>query len=108
MDIAGQIPSSDAQSYSARAGLRVAEALARFIEEEALPGTGIEPGAFWAGVAGLYTRFEPENAALLAKREDLQARIDAWHEACAGKPINAAEYQVFLREIGYLIEEPAP
>src|ERR1700754_4892369 len=59
-----------------RAGLAVATPLVRFIEECALPGTGIEPAAFWAGVAGLFARFAPENAILLAKRDDLQARID--------------------------------
>jgi malate synthase len=88
-----------------RAGLAVATPLVRFIEECALPGTGIEPAAFWAGVAGLFARFAPENAILLAKRDDLQARIDAWHEA---QPFDAAAYQAFLREIGYLVPEPAP
>ncbi len=89
-------------------GLQVAGTLARFIEEQALPGTGVAADAFWAGVADIYARFAPENAALLAKRDDLQARIDAWHTARAGKPLDAAEYQAFLREIGYLVPEPAP
>ncbi|MEA3539915.1 MAG: malate synthase G [Pseudomonadota bacterium] len=89
-------------------GLQIADSLARFIEEQALPGTGVAADAFWAGVADIYARFAPENAALLAKRDDLQARIDAWHTARAGKPIDAAEYQAFLREIGYLVPEPAP
>ncbi|NIJ34814.1 malate synthase G [Sphingomonas oligoaromativorans] len=91
-----------------RAGLAVAEPLARFIEERALPGTGIEPAAFWAGVAGLFARFAPENAMLLARRDDLQARIDAWHEAHGRQPIDPAAYQAFLRDIGYLVPEPAP
>jgi len=91
-----------------RAGLRIAEDLARFIEEQALPGTGIEAAAFWSGTAGILARFAPENAALLAKRDDLQARIDAWHRDRAGKPIDQAEYQAFLRDIGYLVSEPAP
>ncbi|WP_019830935.1 malate synthase G [Sphingomonas sp. PR090111-T3T-6A] len=91
-----------------RAGLAVAPPLARFIEEQALPGTGIEADAFWAGVAGLFARFAPENAVLLAKRDDLQARIDAWHEARVGQRVDAAAYQAFLREIGYLAPEPAP
>ncbi|MDB5736873.1 MAG: malate synthase, partial [Sphingomonas bacterium] len=91
-----------------KAGLKVSETLARFIDEQALPGTGIEPDAFWAGAAGIFARFAPENATLLAIREEMQAKIDAWHEARAGKPIEQAEYQAFLREIGYLVEEPAP
>ncbi len=90
-----------------RAGLSVAPILARFVEEQALPGTGIEPGAFWAGAAGVFARFAPENAALLATRDDLQARIDAWHEA-RRDGFDAAEYRAFLTTIGYLAPEPAP
>jgi malate synthase len=59
-------------------------------------------------MADILARFAPENAALLQKREDLQAKIDAWHVARAGKPLEQAEYQAFLREIGYLVPEPAP
>ncbi|MBB5686824.1 malate synthase G [Sphingobium boeckii] len=91
-----------------KSGLQIAESLARFIEDEALPGTGIAPAAFWQGVADIYTRFAPENAALLAKRDSLQAQIDAWHEARKGQPLDTAAYQAFLREIGYLVPEPAP
>ncbi|HEY0315911.1 MAG TPA: malate synthase G [Sphingomonas sp.] len=94
--------------YLDKAGLKVSATLARFIEEQALPGTGIEPGPFWAGVAGIFARFAPENAALLATRDALQARIDAWHDARAGQPLDGAAYHAFLREIGYLVDEPAP
>lgn len=89
-------------------GLQVAGELARFIEDKALPGTGVGAEAFWAGVAAIYARFAPENAALLKTRDDLQSRIDDWHKARAGKPVDGAEYQAFLREIGYLVPEPAP
>ena len=89
-----------------RANLKVAAPLARFIEEQALPGTGVSAEAFWAGAADIFARFAPENAALLARRDALQARIDAWHQA-HGVGDNQA-YQAFLREIGYLAEEPAP
>ncbi len=93
-----------------RAGLHVATSLARFIEEKALPGTGLDAAAFWRGVADIYARFTPENRALLAKRDDLQARIDAWHQGrrAAGQPHDAAAYEALLREIGYLVPEPAP
>ncbi|RDE04625.1 malate synthase G [Sphingomonas aracearum] len=91
-----------------RAGLQVAAPLANFLEECALPGSGVAPDAFWRGVADIFARFAPENAALLATRDALQARIDAWHRERAGRPIDAAEYQAFLREIGYLVDEPAP
>ena len=91
-----------------KSGLAVAPALATFIDEQVLPGTGIEPDAFWSGAAGIFARFAPENAALLAKRDDLQAKIDAWHIERAGRSIDGGEYKAFLREIGYLVEEPAP
>jgi malate synthase len=87
--------------------LVVAPALKSFIETEALPGTGVTAEAFWAGLSGLLADFAPRNAALLAQRDELQARIDAWHRAHAEKPINAEAYEGFLREIGYLLPEPA-
>ncbi|MCP8889496.1 malate synthase G [Sphingomonas faeni] len=95
-------------TYQYRAGLKIAASLVDFIEAQALPGTGLEATAFWQGVSDIYARFAPENVALLAVRDDLQAKIDAWHEARAGKPIDQPEYQAFLREIGYLVDEPAP
>lgn len=91
-----------------RAGLTVAESLVRFIEDKALPGTGIEPKDFWAGMAGILARFTPENRALLTKRDELQAKIDTWHVAQRGKQHDPAAYEAFLREIGYLVPEPAP
>lgn len=90
-----------------KAGLEVAAVLARFLEEEALPGTGIEPDAFWRGMADIYARFVPDNRALLAVRDSLQAQIDAWHDANPGPPSGDA-YQAFLRDIGYLVDEPEP
>ncbi|MEO5641428.1 MAG: malate synthase G [Sphingomicrobium sp.] len=89
-------------------GIQVAGSLAHFIDEQALPGTGLTPDAFWAGAAALLERFAPENRALLARRDELQAKIDAWHQARAGQSIEQGEYQAFLREIGYLVPEPAP
>jgi malate synthase len=83
-----------------RDGLKVAQPLVRFLEEEALPGTGVAPEAFWHGVAGIFARFTPENRALLAVRDDLQARIDA-------SPERSGDAR-FLREIGYLADEPPP
>ncbi|WP_029414718.1 malate synthase G [Brevundimonas bacteroides] len=91
-----------------RAGLSVAEELATFIEAEVLPGLGIEVDGFWAGVADIFGRFTPVNRALLARRDELQARIDAWHAARKGQPHDAAATERFLREIGYLAPEPAP
>ncbi len=99
---------TDATTMPDRAGLRVAAPLARFVEEQALPGTGIAPDAFWTGMAAIYARFTARNRALLATRDALQAKIDAWHAGRAGQPVDAAAYEAFLREIGYLVAEPAP
>ena len=91
--------------YVDRSGLRVAETLATFVERDVLPGTGIEANALWADLAALLARLVPENRALLAKRDDLQAQIDYWHESHS---FDQAAYEAFLREIGYLVPEPAP
>ena len=88
-----------------RAGLQVDAVLARFVEGEALPGSGIDAARFWSGFAGLLAEFAPKNRALLAKRDDLQARIDAWHVARRGQPHDHAAYKAFLAEIGYLLPE---
>ncbi|MFM2045305.1 MAG: hypothetical protein RLY86_3881 [Pseudomonadota bacterium] len=85
-------------------GLKIDADLHRFLAEEALPGTGVDPAAFWAGVAAVFTELTPVNRALLAKRDDIQARIDQWHRDNRG-PIDPAAYQGFLREIGYLVPE---
>ena len=90
-----------------RAGIAIDARLATFLETEVLGPLGRDVNAFWQGFAALLAEFAPRNAALLAKREDLQAQIDAWHVARAGKPYDAAAYKVFLTEIGYLVPEPA-
>ncbi|SDT11248.1 malate synthase [Nocardioides scoriae] len=87
-------------------GLEVAERLHRFVEEEALPGTGLDPQAFWDGVGALVRDLAPRNAALLARREEIQSQLDDWHRAHPGTP-DAEAYTAFLREIGYLLDEPA-
>ena len=95
-------------SYVTRAGLSVAPILADFVEQEALPGAGVTADALWAGLADILTRFVPVNRALLKKRDNLQSQIDAWHVARAGQAWDAAAYQAFLTEIGYLVPEPVP
>ncbi len=85
------------------AGLTVAPALRSFIDTEVLPGLGIAAEGFWQGFASLLTDFVPRNRALLAKREEIQAKLDAWHKEQAGKPIDAQAYERFLKEIGYLV-----
>jgi malate synthase len=89
-------------------GIEVDPRLKAFVEDEALPGTGIEPAAFWFGFSALLRELTPENRRLLRKREDLQARIDARNEALEGRAPDPAEEEEFLREIGYLVDPPAP
>jgi malate synthase len=91
-----------------RSGLRVAAVLCEFVERQALPGTGIDSGVLWRDAAAIFTRFAPENRELLARRDELQARIDSWHSARIGQPADAARYRKFLQDIGYLVEEPPP
>jgi len=91
-----------------RAGLKVDASFVRFIEDRALPGTGVEVESFWRGTADIYARFAHENRALLAKRDDLQSRIDDWHGDRRGATIDVGDYEAFLREIGYLVDAPPP
>ena len=88
-------------------GLQVAKVLFDFVNNEAIPGTGIEAGKFWAGVETVINDLAPKNKALLAKRDEIQAKVDGWHQARAGQPHDAAAYKAFLQEIGYLLPEPA-
>jgi malate synthase len=86
-------------------GLQIDTRLVRFVEDRALPGTGIAPDTFWAGLSSLAHELGPKNRALLARRDDLQAKIDAWHIAHRARPHDHEAYKAFLQEIGYLLPE---
>ncbi|KIC48456.1 malate synthase G [Tateyamaria sp. ANG-S1] len=92
-------------AYVDRSDLKVADSLAQFIETEALPGTGVASADFWAGFSALVHDLGPKNRDLLAKREDIQAQIDAWHVAHRSEDHDATAYRAFLEEIGYLVPE---
>ncbi|MAQ29868.1 MAG: malate synthase G [Erythrobacter sp.] len=92
--------------FVTRAGIEADPQLAAFIETDVLGPLGRDVDAFWKGFADLLGRFGPRNADLLAKREDLQAKIDAWHTERAGQPHEAGAYRTFLEDIGYLVPEP--
>lgn len=87
--------------------LQVAEVLHQFIEQEALPGTGISSEAFWAGFDKLVHDLAPKNRALLAERDRLQVELDKWHTANPGPITDMPAYKSFLSSIGYLKEAPA-
>ncbi|MFN3743154.1 MAG: malate synthase G [Hyphomicrobiaceae bacterium] len=91
--------------YVSKGRLSVAKVLADFIDQEALPGTGVDGATFWAGLERMIGALAPENRALLAKRDALQAEIDAWHRAHRGEPHDPAAYRDFLERIGYLVPE---
>ncbi|MCV7238794.1 malate synthase G [Mycolicibacterium celeriflavum] len=86
--------------------LRVAQVLYDFVNNEALPGTGIDPDTFWSGVDKVVADLTPKNDELLARRDELQARIDKWHRQRVIEPLDPEAYKAFLTEIGYLLPEP--
>ncbi len=88
-----------------RAGLQVAAELADFLEKEALPGTNVSSETFWGGFAGLVAEMQSRNASLLAEREEIQGKIDAWHKTARNAPHDHEAYKAFLTEIGYLLPE---
>ena len=87
--------------------LQVAANLKRFIEEEALPGSGVDAVAFWSGFDALIHELAPKNRAMLAEHDRLQGEIDAWHRAHPGPIADMAAYRAFLESIGYLLPVPA-
>ena len=94
-------------AYVEKSGLKVDQLLVDFVETEAIPGTSVSPAQFWDGFAGLVRDFAPKNRALLALRDKIQHQIDEWHEANGPVSANPAGYEAFLRQIGYLVPEPA-
>ena len=88
-------------------GLQVAKVLFDFVNHEAIPGTGISADQFWAGADKVIHDLAPKNKALLAKRDDFQARIDTWHQTHAGQAHDPVAYKAFLQDIGYLLPEAA-
>jgi len=94
-------------NYIDRSGLKVDALLVDFIEREAVPGTSVSPVQFWDGLAGLVRDFAPRNRELLAIRDRIQAQIDEWHRANGPVAAEPAGYEAFLRQVGYIVPEPA-
>jgi len=87
--------------------LQVATTLQQFVNQEVLPGTGVDPAAFWAGFDAIVADLAPKNRALLAERDRLQSELDTWHSANPGPITHMAAYRQFLETIGYLVPAPA-
>ncbi|MBA4114365.1 MAG: malate synthase G, partial [Verminephrobacter sp.] len=88
-------------------GLQVATPLFRFVEDQVLPGTGIDGATFWKGFDAIVSDLAPRNIALLAERDRLQTELDTWHKANPGPIKDMVAYRGFLEKIGYLVPQPA-
>ncbi len=88
-----------------KGGLQIASQLHDLVVNDIIPGTGVDPDAFWAGFESILSDLGPVNKALLEKRESLQTQIDDWHDANRGKANDQAAYKAFLQDIGYLLPE---
>ena len=93
-------------SYTFLSGLKVDVQFANFVEGEALPGTGVSSEQFWDGVAKLVKDAAPRNRELLAVRKEMQGKIDAWHKEHGAVADDPAGYRSFLRQIGYVVDQP--
>ncbi len=90
-----------------RGSLQIAAQLDALVAEQILPGTGVDLDGFWAGFEACLNELGPVNKTLLAKRDELQAKVDAYHLERKGQTLDAAAYKQFLKDIGYLLPEPA-
>lgn len=100
-------PAKYATHYEERADLKIYAPLVTFLEEQVLPPLGLDAERYWSNFAAYLAKFAPENAALLEKRADIQQKLDAWHLAHPGAIADQAAYQKMLKELGYLVDEPA-
>lgn len=87
--------------------LQIDSELYALVRDEIAPGSGVEADAVWRGLDRIIADLAEKNRALLARRDELQEQIDAWHTERTGQIIDAEQYQDFLRAIGYLEEEVA-
>ena len=87
-------------------GLQVATQLYNFVNQDVLPGTGVDQETFWKGFDAIVSDLAPKNAALLAERDRLQAELDTWHQAHPGPITDMVGYRKFLETIGYLVPNP--
>ncbi|HLV77373.1 MAG TPA: malate synthase G [Marinobacter sp.] len=89
-----------------KGGIQIARNLYDFVNNEAIPGTGVDADKFWAEFDTIVNELAPRNRELLARRDELQEKLDAWNREHKGQKLDMAEYRAFLKEIGYLVDEP--
>lgn len=94
--------------YITVAGVQIHPMLYQFVNEEVIPGTGVNAQQYWSGVGNLITELAPRNQSLLQRRDQLQAQIDQWHQQHRNKPFDLTAYKSFLKQIGYLVESDEP
>ena len=86
-------------------GLKISSTLFEFINNEAIPNTGVKIDDFWNRFSKVVHELTPINKKLIQKRENIQKKIDDWHKSRKGKNFDKNEYMNFLKSIGYLVEE---
>jgi malate synthase len=87
--------------------IQVAKNLYDFVNNEAIPGTGVDADKFWAEFSNIVNELAPRNRELLAKRATLQDKMNTWNREHKGQKLDMAEYKSFLKDIGYLVDEPS-
>ena len=85
-------------------GLSISTELYSLVNEEIIPGTGIDTDQFWQCLGQITRELGPKNKALLEKRHDIQLQLDEWHQQNPGA-LDMPVYKQFLRDIGYLAPE---
>lgn len=88
-------------------GIQVAKNLYDFVTNEAIPGTGLDADKFWTEFDKIVNDLAPRNRELLAKRGEIQEKLNSWNSEHKGHKLDMAAYKAFLKEIGYLVDEPA-
>ena len=86
-------------------GLKISSVMFDFVNNEAIPETGLDPDQFWAKFSEVVHEMAPTNKYLIEKRETIQKKIDDWHKSNKGKEFDKTEYIKFLKSLDYLIEE---
>src|SRR5690554_8049525 len=88
-------------------GIQIAKNLYDFVNDEAIPGTGVDADKFWAEFDKIVNEMAPRARDRLVKRDEIEEKMDTWKRDHKGQRLDMAEYEAFLKEVGYLVDEPA-